>query len=85
MQLGDRPSETRAEQRPRGDGAEGPHGAPALEPRQRPDRELLEAERVGSVGARETDHFLQEGSSLRWHRVPVKDVPGADEKRQRRS
>ena len=84
VQLGDRAAEpSAAEQRPRGDGAERTHPAPLLELGQRPDRELLQAERRRAVSGREPDHVLEEAASLRRHRVPVEDVPAADEERQR--
>ena len=55
------PAQPRApEQRASGDGAERAHAAPLGEPRQRPDRELLEAEDVGPVGGREPDHLFEE-------------------------
>ena len=68
---------------PGGDSAVGSHAAPSLEPRQRPDGQLLEAEHVRAIRARQPDHVLEEVASSRRHRVPVEDVPGADEERQR--
>ena len=86
VKLGDRAAEPgAAEQGARGNGAERAHPAPLLELRQRPDRELLQAERRGAVSAREPDHVLEEAASLRRYRVPVEDVPAADEERQERT
>src|SRR5207342_1630239 len=86
IQLRDEPPELSADQlRPRRDRAERLHPAPALEPRQRPDRHLLQAERVRMVLRRELHHLLEEGAALWRDGVSVEHVPGADEEGQRRT
>ena len=80
VELRDQPAELGApEQRPGRDGAERPHPAPLVEPAERPHGELLQAEDVGPVGARQPHHLLEEAAPLRRVRVAVEDVPGADE------
>ena len=61
------------------DGAACVHAAPALEVPQRPYRQLLQADDVGTVAGHELDHAAQEGPALRRRRVAVEEVPGSHE------
>ncbi len=58
------------------------HSAPLLEVRDAPDGNLLEAHDVGAVVADDVEHLLEERVPTRRERVPVEDVPGADDERQ---
>ncbi len=55
------------------------HAAPAAQIRQRPDRDLLQADDVRPVRGNKLDHLTQERASLGRHRVAVEEVPRADE------
>ena len=54
---------------------------PILEPRERPDGQLLQADDVGPVGRYQPHRLLEEPAALRRLGVPVEDVPGTDEER----
>ena len=80
VELGDGAAEPGATgERTRGDDSERAHAAPVSEPRKRPGRNLLQAEHIRVVGAREPHHLREERAPLRRHRVAVEDVPGTDQ------
>ncbi len=54
------------------------HGAPSFELRESPDRQLLQADDVGTVLDGEAHALLEERRSLGRVRITVKDVPGPD-------
>src|SRR5205085_11079684 len=61
------------------DGAARVHPAPALEMPQRPHRQLLQTDDVGTVAGHELDHAAEEGPALRRRRVAVEEVPSPHE------
>ncbi len=67
------------EQRLPGDRRGRMHPAPALQMAQRPDRQLLEADHVGTIPRHELDHLAEVGPALGRRRIPVEEVPGPDE------
>jgi glycosyltransferase involved in cell wall biosynthesis len=51
------------------------HSTPALEIGQRPDRQLLQADDVGTVARHEFDHVAEKGPALGRGRISVVEVP----------
>jgi hypothetical protein len=58
-----------------GNVTDAPHPAPPPDASERPDRQLLQADDVRAIRAREPDHLLEEGAALRRTRVAVEEVP----------
>ena len=54
------------------------HAAPVIQEPKRPDGQLLQAEHVRRVFARQPDDLLEEGSAPGRLRVAVEEVPGPD-------
>src|SRR5829696_2889159 len=80
-EAGDRPQKAGHRDRPNG-----AHPAPALQPPQGPERNLLQRNNVGRVEADKAHHALQVGPARLGMRTPVIEVPGAnDESHGRRS
>ena len=73
--------EARAERKQRlpGDRRGRMHPAPALQMAQRPDRQLLEADHVGTIAGHELDHLAEVGPALGRDGIAVEEIPGADE------
>ena len=72
-------AEPARQQRPLRDGAHGRHPAPLLELRERPERQLLQAEHVRPVPGGELDHLAEIESSPRRRGAAVVDVPAANQ------
>jgi glycosyltransferase involved in cell wall biosynthesis len=67
------------EQGPPRDGAGRVHSAPVLEVRQRPDRQLLQADDLWTVPGHELDHRAEERAALGRSGVAVEEVPSPHE------
>ena len=78
VERGDGPPADREQRAPR-DGGRCTHPAPALEMRQCPDRQLLQAHDVRMVASHELDHLAEERPPLRRRGLAVEEVPSSDE------
>ena len=58
---------------------DGRHSAPVVKLPERPDGQFLQAEHSGAVGTRQPHHLLEERLTPRRLRVPVEEVPAANE------
>jgi glycosyltransferase involved in cell wall biosynthesis len=74
VEIGHEPRPER-EQRPSRDRGDRIHAAPALETRQRPDRQLLEADDIRTVSCDELDHLAEVRPALGREGVSVEEVP----------
>ena len=63
------------EQRPPRNSADGVHPAPALEISERPDRQFLQADHVGTIPGHELDHPAEVCRALRRRSISVEEVP----------